>query len=154
VPVTAWSPPAAPEPSPPEADVPTGVPIAAVPFGPNVAEMPVDEPDASPNSSPDGHHTTPPAALAIVPGPTIEEAAHETAPIPAVSVPTATAPIAAVWTNDDALDETSMQAPAGDFWTEQPTKPRRGLLRRVPLSAVLEVLAVLLILVFILLRLS
>ncbi len=46
------------------------------PGRPNVAEMPVDEPDASPNSSPDGRHTTPPAALAIVPGPTIEEAAR------------------------------------------------------------------------------
>jgi len=41
-----------------------------------------------------------------------------------------------------------------DFWPEQPTQKRKGLLRRIPLSAVLEVIAVLLILVFILLRLS
>jgi hypothetical protein len=53
----------------------------------------------------------------------------------------------------DEVDAPAAQAPSSEFWTEPVTKPRRGL-RRIPVSAVLEVIAVLLILVFILLRLS
>jgi hypothetical protein len=48
-------------------------------------------------------------------------------------------------------DETSEQQ---DFWPTENVVPRRRGLRRIPFSAVLEVLVVLLILVFILLRLS
>ena len=44
--------------------------------------------------------------------------------------------------------------PQVDFWQEPTLKPKKGWRGRIPVSAVLEVIAVLLILVFILLRLS
>src|SRR5262245_11598951 len=80
-------------------------------------------------------------------------------PEPASSQPTevevVTARPVAVAAIVDPLDDASVPAPTGTFWTEPPptTKPRNPL-RRVPLSAVIEVLAVLAILVFVLLRLS
>ena len=56
-----------------------------------------------------------------------------------------------------ALTTTSASAPdeaRGEFWPAQEKPKKAGHLSRIPLSAVLEVIAVLLILAFILLRLS
>ncbi|HEX5586349.1 MAG TPA: hypothetical protein VFZ17_03500, partial [Acidimicrobiia bacterium] len=57
---------------------------------------------------------------------------------------------------DHALDDSSTPGgeSTGAFWPAPAPPKRKGLLRRIPVSAVLEVIAVLLILVFILLRLS
>jgi hypothetical protein len=61
-----------------------------------------------------------------------------------VAVPLMSDPLASDATGDGTQD----------FWPTETTVPRRRGLRRIPFSAVLEVLVVLLILVFILLRLS
>jgi hypothetical protein len=62
-----------------------------------------------------------------------------------------TLPVAPAQEFDDPLAHDDTQA-GPEFWPEVP--PKRSFIRRIPISAVLEVLAVILILVFILLRLS
>src|SRR5262245_60092988 len=52
-------------------------------------------------------------------------------------------PVAAAAAMVDPLDDASVPAPTGTFWTAPPPrKKRRTVFRRVPLSAVIEVLAV------------
>lgn len=92
----------------------------------------------------------------------VPEVAADETPVPSVDLPAAEqpAPASSSPTGGTAVLVAPQEAPAADaaapaseFWPQQETKPKKGL-RRIPVSAVLEVLAVLLILVFILLRLS
>jgi hypothetical protein len=87
-------------------------------------------------------------ALAV-PAPAAAPAVPAEAPAPApAQVPDAT----------QALDGSAPASPSTEqeFWPQQaePAAKKRSFLKRIPVSAVLEVLAVILILVFILLRLS
>jgi hypothetical protein len=78
--------------------------------------------------------------------------APQAAPVPAIAAAVTPAPDTLV--ADAPVPDAP--APEAGFWavTEEAPKKRRRFLGRIPLSAVFEVLAVLLILVFILLRLS
>jgi hypothetical protein len=73
-------------------------------------------------------------------------------PAPVASDPPAPA-LQAVAEAPEAAADATADKPQVDFWQEPAAKPKKGW-RRIPVSAVLEVIAVLLILVFILLRLS
>jgi hypothetical protein len=78
-----------------------------------------------------------------------EAAPHLTLVTPAPVVPTAPAPAQPV-----AAAPTATQQPLPRPAAASAPAAKPGLLRRLPISAILEVVAVLLILVFILLRLS
>jgi len=117
-----------------------------------------------------------PAPVAAAPAPVIE------APAPAAAAPVIVAPVVvppgateavttetpdaaptaepspAVHTTPatvaDPMTEPAPSADAQEFWPEAEAPKKKGFLRRIPVSAILEILAVVLILVFILLRLS
>jgi hypothetical protein len=119
------------------ADVPASAPVAEAQPAAPAAPGPVQ--DASPGRVGEIHLVA--AAPTQVGTPAVEPAApvvdplHDEGPVPTQVVPA------------------SAEAANQEFWPAEPPK-KRGALRRIPISAVLEVLAVLLILVFIILRLS
>jgi hypothetical protein len=164
-PVVRAAAPVVPAPAP---VAPSPAPVAA-PVAPPVAVSPPVEAPAAAGVTPAPGPAGPAASAAVAvpvaepaceePGvplaPEPEAAPHLTLVTPAPVVPTAPAPAQPV-----AAAPTATQQPLPRPAATQPTPAasapaaKPGLLRRLPISAILEVVAVLLILVFILLRLS
>jgi hypothetical protein len=141
--------------------IPGPEPTPWVPIAPVVVAAPATEPavvDHAPSAGEDADNheasaaetddpdTTMPATAVDAIAPADADAITWNAIAPAIATETVTEITPAA---SDPLTE----KPQVDFWQEPPPKSKKGW-RRIPVSAVLEVLAVLLILVFILLRLS
>jgi hypothetical protein len=108
----------------------------------------------SASGAPSTPETEPPIAEAQSATVTPVETPNEPALVPSTDDEQPVEAPVAIPLMSDRLASDAMGDGTQDFWPTETTVPRRRGLRRIPFSAVLEVLVVLLILVFILLRLS
>lgn len=103
---------------------------------------------------------TPVAPVGFLPGANVDEELHEAAAVAAAAAPVAVVDPLVEPAPAPAVAEAPPSAPGhggaetADFWPPEPATTARQRRFRLPLSAILEVAAVVLILVFILLRLS